>query len=392
MERDILHVDMDAFYAAIEQRDHPEWRGKPLIVGASPDQRGVVSTCSYEARVFGVRSAMSSVEAGRRCPHAIFVRPDIARYEAVSKQMFAIFERFTPLVEPLSIDEAFLDITGAHKLFGDNLAIARTLQQAITNELGGLTASIGVASNKFLAKLASEMNKPNGLTIVPETKDEILKFLAPLPVGRLWGVGTVTRATLEQAGYWTIGDIQKTKLPLLEKLVGKAGAEHLFRLSHGEDYREVETVREEKSISREYTFGADCSDKARLRSLLCELAEDVGARLRVAGLFANTVRLKLRWSDFKTITRQMTRETPFCDDFTLRDAVCRLFEREKVVKPVRLIGVGVSGLSNERHVQPMLFDDPVEKLKKQELLSKTVDELRARFGDDRIGSGASRLK
>ncbi len=384
MERDILHIDMDAFFAAVEQRDHPEWRGKPVIVGAAPDQRGVVATCSYEARRYGVRSAMPSAEAGRRCPHGIFVAPDIARYEAVSQQVFAIFERFTPLVEPVSVDEAFLDITGAHTLFGDNLTIAESIRAAIRQETGGLTASAGVAPNKFLAKLASEMNKPDGITLVPRDRVAILGFLAPLPVGRLWGVGAVLRAQLEQAGYRTIGDLQRAAEPALAALLGNHSTRHLLRLAQGDDDRDVTLDWDEKSISREHTFPTDCRDAAKVPAVLRALTEDVGRRLRAAGRFARVAKLKLRWADFQTLTRQRTFEAAVCDDFTLLEAACGLLASEPLVKPVRLIGFGVTGLAADRSEQLLLFDDGASHRRKRETLCKTVDTLRDRFGADRI--------
>lgn len=384
MARDILHIDMDAFYAAIEQRDNPQWRGKPLVVGARPEQRGVVSTCSYEARTYGIHSAMSSVEAGRRCPHAIFVPPDMSRYAAVSQHIFTIFEQFTPLVEPLSIDEAFLDITGSHALFGDNQTMALKIQAAISNETGGLTASIGIANNKFLAKLASDMKKPNGITIVPYDHNAIIQFLAPLPIGRIWGIGTVTRTHLERYGYKTIADIQRSSVAALRPLVGEANAWRIYSLAHGEDEREVITDTSEKSLSREHTFDTDCADPKHLRAMLYALTEDVGRRLRASKRYATTARIKLRWSDFKTITRQISFDQAVSDDFTLREAAALLFDNEQLIKPVRLIGFGVFGLTTTRITQQLLFDNNSDTLKKRETLSETVDALRQRFGSSLI--------
>jgi len=381
--RDILHVDMDAFFAAVEQRDRPELRGKPVIVGAPPDQRGVVSTCSYEARVFGVHSAMPSREAFQRCPQAVFLPPDMPRYAAVSRQVFAIFERFTPLVEPVSIDEAFLDVTGSKRLFGEPDAIAARVRAAIHAETG-LTASVGVAGNKFLAKLASESNKPDGLTVVPRSRPEVLAFLAPLPVGRLWGVGKVMRALLEHHNYLVIGDIQRASESSLAAVVGHHAAGHLLRLAFGEDEREIETEFEEKSISREHTYPVDCREPERLRATLRDLADDVGQRLRESGKFAGVGRLKLRWADFQTLTRQRTFPAPVCDDFTLRRLALELFEAEPLVQPVRLIGFGVSGFTVERHEQLSLFDDPTVRRDRDEKLCRTVDRLRNQLGQDQI--------
>ena len=381
--RDILHVDMDAFFASVEQRDHPERRGKPVIVGAPADQRGVVSTCSYEARVFGVHSAMPSREAFRRCPQAIFVPPDMPRYAAASRQVFAIFERFTPLVEPVGIDEAFLDVTGSQRLFGEPAVIGASIRAAIQAETG-LTASVGIAGNKFLAKLASESRKPDGLTVVPRDRAELLAFLAPLPVGRLWGVGKVMRELLEGHNYRVIGDIQRASEAALAAVVGHHAAGHLLRLAFGEDEREVETDFEEKSISREHTFPVDCRDPEALRAVLRDLVDDVGHRLREAGKFAGVGRIKLRWADFQTLTRQRAFPSPVCDDFTLRRLALELFEAEPLIQPVRLIGFGVSGFAVERHEQLCLFEDPIVRRDRDEKLCHTVDRLRNRLGADHI--------
>lgn len=380
---DILHVDMDAFFAAVEQRDRPELRGQPVVVGAPPDQRGVVSTCSYEARKFGVHSAMPSREAFRLCPQAAFLPPDMPRYAAVSRQVFAIFERFTPLVEPVSIDEAFLDVTGSKRLFGEPDAIAITIRAAIREEIG-LTASVGVAGNKFLAKLASESHKPDGLTVVPRDRAALLAFLAPLPVGRLWGVGKVMRELLENHGFRVIGDIQRASEASLATVIGRHAAGHLMRLSFGEDERAVETDFEEKSISREHTFPVDCRDPERLRAVLRDLVDDVGHRLREAGKYAGVARLKLRWSDFQTLTRQRSFALPVCDDFTLRRMALELLQAEPLVQPVRLIGFGVSGLAAERQEQMSLFDDPADRRDRDEKLCHTLDHLRDKLGQDQI--------
>ena len=371
-DRDILHVDMDAFFAAVEQHDRPELRGLPVVVGAAPDERGVVSTCSYEARVFGVHSAMPSREAFRRCPQAIFLPPNMPRYAAVSRQVFAIFERFTPLVEPVGIDEAFLDVTGSRRLFGDPPTIAASIRAAIQAETG-LTASVGVAGNKFLAKLASESKKPDGLTVVPRDRAPLLDFLAPLPVGRLWGVGKVMRELLENHNYRLIGDLQRSSEPALAAVVGHHVASHLLRLAFGE-----------KSISREHTIAVDCRDPEALRAALRDLVDDVGRRLRESGKFAGVGRLKLRWSDFQTLTRQRTFPAPVCDDFTLRRLALELFEAEPLIQPVRLIGFGVSGFATARQEQLSLFDDPTVRRDRDEKLCHAVDRLRDKLGRDHI--------
>jgi DNA polymerase-4 len=383
---EFLHIDMDAFFASVEQRDHPEWRGKPVIVGAPPDRRGVVSTCSYEARKFGVHSAMPSREAGRLCPHGIFVPPDMARYEAASRHILQIFERFTPLIEPLSCDEAFLDVTGARRLFGDGASIGRQIRAAIAGELH-LTASVGVAGNKFLAKLCSELAKPDGLVTAPTERAAILEFLAPMPIGRLWGVGKVLRAELEKHGYVRVGDLQQAERTRLVAQVGGHVAGHLLQLAFGDDPRKIEMDREELSLSREHTFDTDCRDNEVLLARLRDLADDVGRRLRAAHRYATVGRLKLRWSDFQTLTRQRQFDIPCFDDFSLRELAERLFVAEHVNRPVRLIGFGVSGLVAERQEQPDLFAfaaDTPSKRERHEALSLTLDRLRDKLGEDSI--------
>lgn len=394
----ILHVDMDAFFAAVEQREHPEWRGKPVIVGSGPHERGVVSTASYEARKFGVHSAMPSREAYRLCPHGIFTPGNHQLYSEVSAQIFSIFYRYTPFVEGLSCDEAFLDVYGSYKLFGSAFEIGEKIRAAIREELQ-LTASVGVATNKFLAKLASDMNKPDGITVVPTTPREIQRFLAPLSVRSIFGVGGTLAKHLNQFGIKTIGDLQNTPMQTLVGLLGENTAEHLHSLAFGEDFREVSNERIEKSISREYTFSEDTSDKDVVRQILLDLALDVGAQLRAANKYASTVKLKLRWSDFKTITRQRTLSFAICDDFSIRDAALELLSQQDLSTPVRLIGIGVSGLCDEPtapNPQLTLFDDSTkertEETLKKERLSKTIDDLRNNVLDGgEIKLGANKL-
>lgn len=391
MPKEIVHVDMDAFFASVEQRDHPEWRGKPVIVGAPPDRRGVVSTCSYEARKFGVRSAMPSRTAARLCPNGIFVPGNHTRYEEVSGQVMEILDRFTPLVEQVSIDEAYLDVTGARRLFGDGMAIGRAIRAAIAGELH-LTASVGVGPNKFLAKVCSELAKPDGIMAAPRTEAEIADFLAPLPAGSLYGVGKVAAARLASCGIKTAGDIQRTEHAALEALFGKNGAEALEAIARGVGEDTVTVFREEKSISREHTFDEDCADVAVVRAVLRDLADDVGRRLRAASRWATVARLKLRWSDFSTITRQTTFANPVRDDFTLYETANELFTRERVSRPVRLVGFGVGGLSETGEaVQPDLFDLAPESssaaARRREKLSDAVDAIRAKLGPDAVHRG-----
>ena len=383
--RSILHVDMDAFFAAVEQRDHPEWRGKPVIVGAPPDKRGVVSTCSYEARVFGVRSAMPSREAYRRCPQGIFVRGDMSRYAEASRRVFTIFERYSPLVEGISIDEAFIDVSGARALFGDAKTIAEKIRADVRSEVG-LAASVGVAHNKFLAKLSSERAKPDGLFVMPSEPEAVTAFLGTLKVGALWGVGKVTEETLERVGFRMVKDIQRADPAYLRRLLGESMSAHLLALAFGQDNREVETEYEEKSISREYTFAEDCGDREVVRETLKELADEVGRRVRAHGRYATMGRLKLRWSDFRTITRQAPFDATVCDDFSLRALALRLFDAERLAQPVRLIGFGVGGFTDSRREQLSLFDTAPDTREKREKLCRAVDALREKLGDNVLAS------
>lgn len=390
-ELTILHVDMDAFYAAIEVLDHPEWAGKPVVVGAPPDKRGVVSTCSYEARKFGIHSAMPSRTAGRLCPQAVFVSPRMGRYEAISKQIMAVFEEFTPLVEPLSLDEAFLDVRGGLHLWGTAIAIARALKDRIRTRIG-LTASVGVAPNKFLAKIASDLNKPDGLTVVPVTEPGIMDFLAPLPVTKMWGVGKVSAARLEREGIRTIGQLQGLTIAAMERLFGKNGARDMAELARGRDCRPVVTQWEEKSISHEHTFDADELDIVRVRHRLLELAEEVGGRLRQAGKQATTVQIKLRFSDFSTITRQVSLARATDSDRDLIASAFTLFDREGVTRAIRLVGFGVSRLVSDEIPPPrqgelLLEARPSREDHRNRNLDKAVDALRQAFGNQAVKRG-----
>lgn len=388
----ILHVDMDAFYAAIEVLDHPEWAGKPLVVGSPPDRRGVVSTCSYEARKFGIHSAMPSRTAGKLCPHAVFVPPRMDRYAEISGRIMVIFEEFTPLVEPLSLDEAFLDVGGALHLWGDAVAIARELKARIRSRIG-LTASVGVAPNKFLAKVASDMNKPDGLTVVPVTEPEIMAFLAPLPVGKMWGVGKVSAARLEQAGIRTIGQLQTLAPTVMESLFGRAGARDMEELVRGRDDRQVITHWEEKSISNEHTFDVDEPDIGKVRQRLLELVEEVGGRLRGAGKLARTAQIKVRFGDFSTITRQMSFPAALDTDRDLIHSAFALFDRERIGRPIRLIGFGVHNLATPEQAAPVqreLFADATTSAAdgRNKKLDQAVDALRKAFGSAAIKRGS----
>lgn len=389
-QRTILHVDMDAFFAAVEVQDHPELKGKPVVIGSPRNQRGVVSTCSYEARKFGIHSGMPSRTAAQRCPSAIFLPVRMARYKEVSEQIMEVFERFTPHVQSLSCDEAFLDVTGSIHLFGDGPAIARKVKAAILEETG-LTCSVGVAPNLFLAKIASDMNKPAGLTLVPFSENLIPAFLAPLPIKRMWGAGGKTRTILEAHNLHTIGDLQTVDPEKLAAWIGTNAADSFRRRAFGIDNRIVETESEEKSISNEITFGEDETDPATVEAQLLDLADKVGGRLRRGGFYAATAQIKVRWGDFTTITRQRRLDPPCCDDITLRETALELLRKEGLHSPVRLIGFGVSSLRETAEAPQMELFQPLEKQTstKREQLSRTIDAIRARFGKTSIRHGSN---
>jgi nucleotidyltransferase/DNA polymerase involved in DNA repair len=387
-----LHVDMDAFFASVEQHDHPELKGKPVVVGSPPDQRGVVAAASYEARKFGIHSAMPSRTAHQKCPEAIFVRGNMARYKEVSREIMRIFESYTPLVQPLSIDEAFLDVTGAQHLFGDGETIAEKIRRDI-REQTGLTASVGIAPNLFLAKLASDMNKPDGITLVPTEPEAIKRFLAPLPIGRMWGVGKVTRKKLLSLGISTIGKLQQCDAQTLERAIGKRAADGFRRLAHGIDDRDIARDTKDKSISNETTFKEDTTDRSQIEATYKQLIDKVGGRIRKAGFFATTVHLKIRWADFSTITRQTKLAIPCCDDTTLRETGMALLDQHLRNRPVRLIGFGTSGLVETDQPQTDqldLFDRPDTTLhEKRHRLSRAADTIKQKYGPNSIQRGST---
>src|SRR5574341_1319676 len=342
--RSIIHLDMDAFYASVEQLDQPAYRGKPVVVGADPRGgrgRGVVAACSYEARPFGIRSAMPISRAYRLCARAIYVRPRFERYAEMSERIFAILREYTNLVEPLSIDEAFLDVTGSQRLFGPADAIGRTLKARIRSEVG-LVASIGIAPNKFLAKVASDLGKPDGFVVAVPGKEQ--EFLDPLPISRLWGVGPKTETHLKRLGLETIGHVARMPVEALEASLGSGGRD-LWELAHGRDDRPVIPGEEAKSIGAETTFEADTDALEEIRRTLLELSDRVGRRLRHAGYLAGGVTLKFRDHLFRTITRAavLDRPTDLGDEF-FREA-WRLLQRVNWAgKRVRLLGVTATRL------------------------------------------------
>jgi DNA polymerase-4 len=370
--RTILHVDLDAFFAAVEQRDNPELRGKPVVVGmGGPNDRGVVSAASYEARKFGVHSAMPIRTARRLCPDCLFVPVRGGAYQAASREVMAILRRFTPLVEPISIDEAFLDVTASRQLFGDGEAIARQIKETISGELS-LTASVGVAATKLVAKIASDLRKPDGLVVVEPGTEAV--FLAPLPISRLWGVGPSTATALRDFGVATIGDLAALDRSALIRRFGKHGASLVDR-AHGVDADPVEDPDAAKSVSHEHTFDEDTADPDVLERTLLAMAEGVSGRLRHAGLKAGTVTVKIRDSGFNTITRQRGLSEPSDLTDPIWRAAVELARPEMRGKRIRLLGVAASGFGGREQLG--LFEAGDERRRKVVL---AADEVRERFG------------
>jgi DNA polymerase-4 len=399
-EREILHLDMDAFYASVEVLDDTSLRGKPVIVGGGM-KRGVVAAASYEARKFGVHSSIPMAKARRLCAHGVFLPVRMERYKEVSDRVFGIFRRYTPLVEPVSLDEAFLDITASVRLFGPPEEIARKIRAEVRAETG-LTVSAGVASSKFVAKIASDMNKPDGLTVVPRGKEQ--EFLGPLRVGRLWGVGEATRSALAEMGIQTIGDLAGVPEEAVVQKLGKHGA-HLHRLAHGIDDREVEPEREIKSMGREETFDEDLLEMLALRRELLDIATRTAARLRNHRLKGRTVSLKVKYSDFRLVTREVTLPLGIDDGGEIfRQALTLLERTEAGKKPVRLLGIYLSNFGAEPGRDPgsgqiPLFGhrpqpggpsprsrglrDPARTAK----LNEAVDRIRGKYGEKGVRPG-----
>lgn len=378
--RAITHVDMDAFYASVEQRDRPELRGLPVIVGADPKGRGVVSAASYEARVFGVRSAMPIGKAARLCPHGAFVPVDMEKYARVSDEIMAILGDFSPLVEPVSVDEAFIDLTGTDSLFGPPAETVRQIKRRI-REQSGLTASAGLASNKFIAKIASDLRKPDGMVVVEPGREA--EFLAPLPIERLWGVGKATAKSLAALGIATIGQLQRLPRATLVGRLGGHGAD-LHDLAFGRDERAVEPWTAPKSMGAETTFERDTDDRTRLETTLRGQAERVARELRAGGVAASRVTLKLRFADFHTLTRSHTGD-PTQDGLELYRRVMVLFARERLVQRVRLIGVSASTLGPPESGQLGLLDPDAVR---RERLARALDGITGRFGTGAIRPAA----
>ncbi len=374
---------MDAFFAAVEMLDRPELRGKAIIVGGLPEERGVVATASYEARQFGVHSAMSSHQAYRLCPRAIFVKPRGTRYAEISRQVFQIFEDFTPITEKVSIDEAFLDVTGSFGLFGSPEAIGHEIKRRILEELG-LVASVGVAPNKFLAKLASDLEKPDGFVVIRAGEAKVL--LAGLPIGKLWGVGKVTRGKLERLGIRRIGDLRAIPPQDLERHLGSQ-ARTLLDLARGIDDRPVVVDAEAKSIGAETTFVRDIAGRRQLHEHLDRLVERVARRLRDKGRRARTIHLKARYADFTTVTRAHTLPSPTALTSVIRDTARELLDRKlgRADRPLRLLGVSASNLKRADEGQLELFPDGREE--KAERVDHLIDDLQDKYGEQKIHRG-----
>ena len=378
----LIHVDMDAFYASVEERENPSLRGRPLVVGGRPERRGVVSAANYAARAYGIRSAMPMAHAVRLCRDLLILPVRMSMYADVSRQIREMFHRYTPLVEPLSLDEAFLDTRASTRLHGPPAQVAQTIRQAIGHELG-LVASVGVAPNKFLAKLASDHDKPDGFTVVEP--DAVQAFLDPMPVERLWGVGAATLARLHALDIHCIRDERQADEAQLEQIMGVGGS-RLYRLAHGLDDRPVRPEHESKSISHETTFAEDVTDQDVLDSVLMELTESVCERLRGAGLEGRTITLKLRDATFRTTTA--SRSLPARTQSTgavWRVARSLLGERYRPASPVRLIGIGVSRFDADGGGQIDLFAEPASR--REATVDALTDRIRSRFGRGAIGRG-----
>jgi DNA polymerase-4 len=382
VQRVILHADMDAFYASIEQRDRPELRGRPVMVGGTGG-RGVVSAASYEARRFGVHSAMPSAEARRLCPEGVFLPGDMAKYARESRRIFAIFGRFTPAVEGLSLDEAFLDLSGTERLLGPAAEVGARLRHEVREETG-LAVSVGIAPVKMVAKIASDLAKPDGLLEL--RPGELRSFLDPLPIGRLWGVGPVTEARLVRAGIRSIGDLARAAPETLRGTLGDWGL-HAARLARGEDLREVEAFREAVSMSEENTFAEDVAERATLEAAILTHAESVARRLRRSGLRAHTVVLKLKLArrvaagprGYPLLTRHATLAEATDDGEALARSARELLARAELAEPVRLLGVGVTNLVPADPEQIGLFEAGGGRERRRRL-NRALDALADRYG------------
>lgn len=383
--RKIVHVDMDAFFAQIEQRDNPGYKNKPLIVGG-PVNRGVVSTASYEARKYGLHSGMPLYKARKLCPEGIYVPVDMEKYLCESRKIRDIFYRFTPLVEPVGCDEAFLDVTGCEKLFGEAIEIARKIKGAIY-EKTNLTSSAGIGPNKFFAKLASNLGKPNGLTVLDNTPD-IIEKIRLLPVSSIWGIGRVTEGSLAKMGIKTIGEIADTPLEIL-RLKFKEMGEFMYNMASGIDNREVVPYSEPKSIGRETTLSEDTSEAGKIKSILLNLSQKISSNLAREGYKGKTVTLKIRYSDFKDGTARITLSKYTDSMFEIFKASFLLLEKFDLIRnKIRMIGVSVSNLKSYCLIKNTLFDQK----DKSEDVSRAVAEINSRFGENKVHIAQSKNK
>lgn len=382
MARTILHVDLDAFFAAVEQRDHPELRGKPVLVGGSV-KRGVVAACSYESRKFGIHSAMPMAEAMRRCPHAIVVPHRMDKYAEASEHFFKILGDYSPDVEGLSLDEAFLDVTGSERLLGDGKTIAQGIKRRVREELS-LVASVGVAPIKLAAKIASDIDKPDGLRVV--TREGLLPFLHALPMTRLWGVGGATREILASMGLSTIGDVARYPEAALVARLGATTGHHLAALARGEDTRPVISESEPVSIGHQETFEDDVDDKGELTVMLLDQADRVAVRLRDQALRARSVTLIIKYDDFRQITRRTTLDAGTSDGGVLArtaiDLLSKVPVEDRKGMRVRLCGISASNLEPRDAPRQLLFDEAERQ--KGERLGETIDKVAAKFGKGAI--------
>lgn len=389
MNRLIAHVDLDAFFASCEQRDNPEYRGRPVVVGALPGGRGVVAAASYEARRYGIRSAMPIGEAYRRCPAAVFVRPDMRHYAAISRSVFAALTAITPTLEKASIDEAYLDLTGLEKLLGSPADIGRRIK-ALIHATAGLSASVGIGPNRLIAKLGSDFGKPDGLTVVPA--DAVQEFMDPLPVRVLRGNGPVTQRIFRRLNITTCAELRCSDTAFLAAHLGQRAAVGFKRQARGVGSATVATGRRRKSISKERTFAADVADAEVLREQLVELACGVAALARREDLAGRVVKLKLRYHDFATLTRQTTLQQATHDERVLRAAALRLLEAVALpAKPIRLLGIGLSDWGTAAAtVQQDLFNANAGVEARTPQLLQAIDTVNARYGDGKLRLGMRR--
>ncbi len=382
----IMHLDMDAFFASVEQRDHPEYRGRPVVVGAMPGRRGVVSTCSYEARKYGIHSAMPISEAYRRCPDAIYLRPDMAHYAAVSKQVMLALGDISPVVEPASIDEAYIDISGMERLIGTPKEIGRLTRQKIQQQVE-LNCSVGIGPNRLIAKLASEYKKPDGLVVIQP--EQVQAFLDPMPVSNLRGVGPKARQELEPLGVYTVAQLKTYSLEVLQGYFGNKGGQHLYNQARRIAFDQVGAKGGRQSISKESTFNKDETDQRQIRERMRVLAAEVGQTARRKGLKGQVVAIKIRLDGFETRTRQRKTSAATNADSTILNTAWELYQGSGFAgRPVRLIGLGISEWADS---EPMgdLFDDPDEQ-EREECLYATMDNVSEKFGEGKLSLGLKR--